>query len=80
MGLQEEGACILNKKDDKRVHFYHITLSNGELLENIRIEGSLEWNLSGIAAHLVAVEDPDGRKIVLSKYHIVKAELIKVED
>jgi len=53
----------LNKKDDKKVHIYHITLTNGELLKNIRIEGSLEWNLSGIAAQLIAVEDADGKKL-----------------
>ncbi|QQZ09645.1 hypothetical protein [Heyndrickxia vini] len=70
----------MNKKDDKKVHIYHITLTNGELLENIRIEGSLEWNLSGIAVNLIAVEDGNGKKIVLSKYHIVKAELVNIED
>jgi hypothetical protein len=70
----------LNKKDDKKVHIYHITLTNGELLKNIRIEGSLEWNLSGIAAQLIAVEDADGKKVILSKYHIVKAELVNIED
>lgn len=70
----------MSKKDEKKVHIYHITLSNGELLRNIRIEGSLEWKLSGIAAHLIAVEDDNGKKVVLSKYHIVKAELESIED
>ncbi|MGE7759923.1 hypothetical protein [Peribacillus sp. NPDC097895] len=70
----------MNKKDNKKVHIYHITLTNGELLQNIRIEGSLEWNLSGIAVNLIAVEDADGKKVVLSKYQIVKAELVSIED
>lgn len=70
----------MNKKDDKKVHIYHITLSNGELLRNIRIEGSLEWSLSGVAVNLIAVENADGKKIVLSKYHIVKGELVSIED
>lgn len=63
----------------KKTHSYHITLTNGELLENIQIEGSLEWNLSGVATNLIAVEDEAGKTVVLSKYHIVKAELVKVE-
>lgn len=70
----------MNKKNDKKIHIYHITLTNGVLLKNIRIEGSLEWNLSGIAANLIAVEDADGKKVVLSKYHIVKGELLGIED
>ncbi|WP_256941431.1 hypothetical protein [Bacillus sp. EAC] len=78
--LQEEEARVLNKKDDKKIHIYHITLTNGELLKNTRVEGSLEWRLSGIAANLIAVEDDNGKKIVLSKYQIVKAELENIED
>lgn len=71
----------MSKKDDnKKVHIYHITLTNGELLKNIRMEGSLEWNFSGIAVNLIAVEDADGKKVVLSKYQIVKGELVSIED
>lgn len=63
----------------KNIHIYNITLTTGELLKNIRIEGPLEWKLSGIAS-LIAVEDGNGKTVVLSKYHIVKAELVNIED
>lgn len=63
----------------KKIYVYNITLSNGELLKNIEMKGSLEWNLSGVAVNLVAVEDENGNSIVLNKYHIIKAELITIK-
>lgn len=63
----------------KKLYIYNITLTSGELLKDIRIAGSLEWNLSGVAVNLITVEDADGKSISLSKYHIVKAELVSIE-
>lgn len=64
----------------KKFHTYNILLTNGEWLENIRIEGPLEYNFSGVAVSFIPVEDAQGKTIVLSMYHIVKAELLKIED
>jgi len=64
----------------KKNHIYNITLTNGELLENCCIRRPLEWNASGIAVNFVAMKDENGQTIVLSKYHIVKAELIRIEE
>ena len=64
----------------KKFHIYNILLTNGELLENIRIEGPLEYNFSGVAVSFIPVENQDGKTIVLSMYHIVKAELLKIEE
>lgn len=36
----------MNKKDDKKVHIYHITLTNGELLKTfelkVRLNGAFQ--------------------------------------
>ncbi|HLR65577.1 MAG TPA: hypothetical protein VK105_00370 [Virgibacillus sp.] len=63
----------------KKIYVYNITLSNGELLKNIEMKGSLEWNLSGVAVNLAAVKDENGNSVVLNKYHIIKAELITIK-
>jgi len=65
----------------KKIHIYDILLSNGELLKNIRIEGSsLELKFNGVGKNFAAVEDSDGKTIVLSKYQIVKAELVDTKE
>ena len=64
----------------QKFHIYTILLTTGECLENIRIEGPLEDHFSGVAVSLFSVEDIEGKTIVLSIFHIVKAELIRVEE
>ncbi|MFD1032753.1 hypothetical protein [Metaplanococcus flavidus] len=64
----------------KRFHIYNILLTNGEWLKNIRIEGPLEYNFSGVMVSFLPVEDADGKTIVLSMYQIVKAELLYIEE
>ena len=65
----------------KKIHIYDILLSNGELLKNIRIEGSsLELKFNGVGKNFAAVEDSDRKTIVLSKYQIVKAELVDTKE
>ncbi|MCH4828021.1 hypothetical protein [Planococcus halocryophilus] len=64
----------------KKFYIYNIRLTTGEYLENIRIEGPLENHFSGIAVSLFPVEDAQGKTIVLSIFHIVKADLLKIED
>jgi len=63
-----------------KIYVYHITLTNDELLKNMRIKGgSLEFIFSGVGKNFISVEDSDGKTIVLNKYNIVKAELVNVE-
>lgn len=64
----------------QKFHVYNILLTTGESLENIRIEGPLEDHFSGVAVSLFPVEDIEGRTIILSIFHIVKADLVKVEE
>ncbi|QHJ69525.1 hypothetical protein [Planococcus halotolerans] len=64
----------------KKIHTYNILLSNGEWLENIRFEGPLEYHFSGVMVSLLPVKDAAGKTIVLNMYHIVKAELLTVEE
>ncbi|WP_282020693.1 hypothetical protein [Planomicrobium okeanokoites] len=64
----------------KKIHTYNILLSNGEWLENIRFEGPLEYHFSGIMVSLLPVQDAAGKTIVLNMHHIVKAELLTVEE
>ncbi|WP_010530555.1 hypothetical protein [Lentibacillus jeotgali] len=65
----------------KKTYIYNITLTNGELLKNIRSKGgSLQLRFNGIGTNFVPVEDDDGRTVVLSKYQIVKAELVNIEE
>ena len=64
----------------QKFHVYNILLTTGESLENIRIEGPLENRFSGVAVSLFPVEDTEGRTIILSIFHIVKADLVKVEE
>lgn len=63
-----------------KFHIYNILLTTGEHLENIRIEGPLEDHFSGVAVSLFAVKDMEGKTMVLSIFHIVKADLIAVEE
>ncbi|MDQ0430714.1 MULTISPECIES: hypothetical protein [Caryophanaceae] len=64
----------------QKFHVYNILLTTGEYLENIRIEGPLEDHFSGVAVSLFPVKDVDGKTMVLSIFHIVKADLISVEE
>ena len=64
----------------KKVHVYNITVSTGEQFKNVRIEGSISSRYSGIATDFIPVENEDGQTVELTKYQIVKAELINVEE
>lgn len=64
----------------KRFHIYRILLTTGEWLEKIRIEGPLEYNFPGVAVSFIPVEDQNGNTIVLNMFHIVKAELLEIEE
>lgn len=51
---------------EKKSTIYHILLSSGELLKNIRIEGgSLELKFNGVGKNFAAVEDSDGKQLYL---------------
>lgn len=64
----------------KKVHIYDITMSNGEQFKNIRIEGSISRNYSGIATDFIPVENAQGQTVELVKYQILKAELVDIEE
>ncbi|HSI66082.1 MAG TPA: hypothetical protein VK947_01625 [Planococcus sp. (in: firmicutes)] len=64
----------------KKYYTYRILLTTGEWLEEIRIEGPLEDHFSGVNVSFFPVQDAQERTIVLSMFHIVKAELLKVEE
>lgn len=64
----------------KKIHVYNITVSTGEQFKNVRIEGSISSRYSGIATDFIPVENEDGQTVELTKYQIVKAELINVEE
>jgi len=64
----------------KKVLVYNITVSTGEQFKNVRIEGSISSRYSGIATDFIPVENEDGQTVELTKYQIVKAELINVEE
>lgn len=64
----------------QKFYVYNILLTTGEYLENIRIEGPLEDHFPGISVSLLPVEDAEGNTIVLNIFHIIKADLIKVEE
>ena len=56
-----------------------MTLTNGEIIEEITMKGSLEKKLAGVALNFIFVQDMNENTILLSKYHIVKAELVHIE-
>lgn len=64
----------------KKVHVYNITVSTGEQFQNVKIEGSISSRYSGIATDFIPVENENGQTVELTKYQIVKAELINVEE
>ncbi|RAZ67702.1 hypothetical protein [Planococcus maitriensis] len=64
----------------KKFYIYNILLTNGDMLEDIRIEGALEDHFIGIAVSLLPVEDAAGKTIVLNLFHIVRAELVRIEE
>ncbi|HLQ73696.1 MAG TPA: hypothetical protein VK125_05645 [Bacillota bacterium] len=43
------------------------------------MKGSLEKKLAGVALNFIFVQDMNENTILLSKYHIVKAELVHIE-
>ncbi|MGO1469229.1 MAG: hypothetical protein ACTHW2_04325 [Tissierella sp.] len=63
----------------KKIHVYNITVSTGEQFKNVRIEGSISNRYSGIATTFISVENEAGQTVELTKYQIVKAELINIE-
>lgn len=64
----------------KKIYIYNITLTNGEVLKHIRIKGgSFQLVFNGVGKNFISVEDSDGKTIVLSKYQVVKAELVDIE-
>lgn len=71
-----QGESILKKK----IYIYQITLTNGEQLKNIQVEDALESKFSGLSNPFISVEDSEGKTVVLSKYQIVKAELVSVKE
>ena len=64
----------------KKVHVYNITVSTGEQFKNVRIEGSISRTYSGIATTFIPVKNDEGKTVELTKYQIVKAELIHIEE
>ncbi|ALS79983.1 MULTISPECIES: hypothetical protein [Planococcus] len=64
----------------QKFYVYNILLTNGEYLENIRVEGPLEDHFPGVSVSLFSVENIEGKTIVLSVFHIVKADLISIEE
>ncbi|CEG24279.1 hypothetical protein BN1080_03301 [Planococcus massiliensis] len=65
----------------KKVFYtYDILLTTGEWLRNIRMEGALEDNFPGVAVSFIQVETEQEKPVALNMYHIVKAELIRVEE
>lgn len=76
-------ACKILKGENimaKKIHIYDITMSNGEEFKNIRIEGSISRNYSGIATDFIPVENTQGQTVELVKYQIIKAELVNIEE
>ncbi|WP_239721081.1 MULTISPECIES: hypothetical protein [unclassified Mammaliicoccus] len=63
----------------KKIHVYTITVSTGEQFKNVRIEGEISRKYSGIATDFIPVENEAGQTVELTKYQIVKAELIHIE-
>ncbi len=64
----------------KKIHVYNITVSTGEQFKNVRIEGTISERYAAIATTFIPVENEDGQTVELTKYQIVKAELINVEE
>ncbi|MEJ8777689.1 hypothetical protein [Pseudogracilibacillus sp. ICA-222130] len=64
----------------KKIHVYNITVSTGEQFKNVRIEGAISSRYSGITTDFIPVENEDGQTVELTKYQIVKAELINIEE
>ncbi len=64
----------------KKTHIYDITMSNGEVFKNVRMKGPISRNYSGIANDFIPVENESGQIVELTKYQVVKAVLVKVEE
>lgn len=69
-----QGEDVMGKK----IHIYNITVSTGEQFKNIRIEGGISRKYSGITTDFIPIENEDGQTVELTKYQIVKAELVDV--
>lgn len=64
----------------KKIHVYDITMSNGEQFKNIRMEGSISRNYSGIANDFIPVENTKGQPVELVKHQMLKAVLVNIEE
>lgn len=64
----------------KKTHIYDIMMSNGEVFKNVRMKGPISGNYSGIANDFIPVENESGQTVELTKYQVVKAVLVKVEE
>lgn len=64
----------------KKTHTYTIMMSNGEQFPNVRTDGPIGNLLGGIVQVFLQVQTETGETVELSKYQIVKAELIDVEE
>lgn len=76
-------ALHLNRKGDimaKKIHVYDITVSTGEVFKNVEMKGPISSIYSGIANDFIPVENEDGQTVELTKYQVVKAVLVKVEE
>lgn len=62
-----------------KVYVYDITVSTGEVFRDVRMEGSISSNYSGIINDFIPIETKGGQTVELTKYQIVKAELVRVE-
>lgn len=63
----------------KEVHIYDITVSTGEVFEDVHMEGSISSNYSGIINDFIPIKTKAGQTVELTKYQIVKAELVRIE-
>lgn len=64
----------------KKTHVYDITMSNGEVFKDVRMKGPLSSNYAGIINDYIPVENESGQTVELTKYQMVKAVLVKVEE
>ena len=64
----------------KKMHVYDITVSTGEVFKNVKMKGPISSIYSGIANDFIPFENESGQTVELTKYQVVKAELVKVEE
>lgn len=64
----------------KKIHVYDITVSTGEVFKNVEVKGPISRIYSRIANDFIPVENESGQTVELTKYQVVKAELVRVEE